>query len=155
VRPSPRSAARPPSRRQAHALLLAAAPAGAAATACGDSGGSGDAITLEFWAWADIQPAIDLWNETHPRIRVEMSAPAGGESIFQRLSAAIAAGSGAPDLVQVDHNNLHGHARADGPGHLRLAGLHAAAAGGLLRDAALQAGRTDRRRAQVTRAAGG
>ncbi|TDC78784.1 ABC transporter substrate-binding protein [Streptomyces hainanensis] len=99
-----------PSRRRTLALLLALASAGAAGTtACARTGsgrsGSG-AITLDFWAWADIGQAVDLWNSTHPDVHVELSAPAGGASIFQRLSSAVAAGSGAPDLVQVDYNNL-------------------------------------------------
>ncbi|MEO3755591.1 extracellular solute-binding protein [Streptomyces sp. B6B3] len=102
-----RTNARRPTRRQALALPLLLAPLQAAA-ACSrsDAGATDGVITLQFWCWAPIAPAIDLWNRTHPRIRVELSAPAGGASLFQRLSAAIVAGSGAPDLVQADYPNL-------------------------------------------------
>lgn len=99
-----------PSRRRTLGLLLALAAAGpAATTACSRSGsersGSGS-VTLRFWAWADIGQAVDLWNRTHPDVHVELSTPAGQVSIFQRLSSAMVAGTGAPDLVQVDYNNL-------------------------------------------------
>ncbi|WP_165953624.1 extracellular solute-binding protein [Streptomyces sp. 8K308] len=49
---------------------------------------------------------MDLWNSTHPDVHVELSTPAGQVRIFQRLSSALVAGTGAPDLVQVDYNNL-------------------------------------------------
>ncbi|WP_049580456.1 extracellular solute-binding protein [Streptomyces sp. SBT349] len=93
-------------RRQTLTRLLALGASGtAAAAACGGAGG-GAGVTLRFWSWTPIDPAVDLWNRTHRDVRVEISSPAGGESIFQRLSAAMVAGSGAPDLVQVDYNNL-------------------------------------------------
>jgi multiple sugar transport system substrate-binding protein len=105
-RTRPRNAGPPLSRRRALTLPLAFASLPAAA-ACSNSGSAGaDGVTrLQFWSWAEVDPAVDLWNRTHPGIQVEVSGPAGGENLFQRLSAAIAAGSG-PDLVQVDYPNV-------------------------------------------------
>jgi multiple sugar transport system substrate-binding protein len=114
--PSRSSPSRPPragvslSRRRALALPLAFAslPAAAACSGSGSGSGSGSSdgvIRLTFWSWAEVDPAVELWNRTHSHIQVDRSGPAAGENLFQLLSAAIVAGSG-PDLVQVDYPNV-------------------------------------------------
>jgi multiple sugar transport system substrate-binding protein len=105
--------------------VLAAAALGFAAVACGgddaateessDDGRSGEPVTLEFWAWVPgIDKAVDLWNQEHPDVQVEVSeVPAGDGGGYQKMRAALKAGN-APDLAQIEYEQIAGFLLSDG-----------------------------------------
>lgn len=110
----------PPSRRAL--LRWGAGAAGAlvalpALTACGQTVGAarttrqaatrpGQQVNLVFWTWVPMQKTVDLWNRTHPDIHVELQAvPASTQGGYQKMYAALSAYN-APDLAQVEYQEL-------------------------------------------------
>ena len=105
--------------RSSAAMLVAALAL--AAGACGGDGDSGDAaapaasakpgekVTLTFWSWVPgIDKAVDLFNRTHPNIHVNVNAVAPGTSgSYAKMYSALKAGN-APDLAQVEYQELPG-----------------------------------------------
>lgn len=107
-----------PSRRRA---LLATAPAVALAltlTACGSSGagtagGATSAITggalstpttLTFWTWTpNLQPIIDKFQALHPKIKINVVNAGRSAAEYTKLETAIKAGTGGPDIAQVEY----------------------------------------------------
>lgn len=67
----------------------------------------GQVVQLQYWSWLrDLQQVCDVWNAQRPEIQVEaVWIPGGNVGGYQKLFAAIAAGSG-PDLAQVEFRNL-------------------------------------------------
>ncbi|WP_298805119.1 extracellular solute-binding protein [uncultured Pseudokineococcus sp.] len=67
----------------------------------------GEVVRLQYWAWLkDLQQVCDVWNAQRPDIQVEaVWIPGGNTGGYQKLFAAIAAGSG-PDLAQVEMRNV-------------------------------------------------
>jgi multiple sugar transport system substrate-binding protein len=101
-------------------IILAALAAAslALATGCGGSDDDGDTskatksgerVTLTFWSWVPgIDKAVDLFNRTHPNIRVRVSTiPAGNNGGYAKMYSALKAGN-APDLAQVEYQELPG-----------------------------------------------
>lgn len=76
---------------------------GKAATVEGSTQGcASDATQLTFWAWVpDIQRSVSLFNATHPGICVHLDDVGAATSEYEKLEAALKAGSGAPDVVQL------------------------------------------------------
>ncbi|GAB2961321.1 sugar ABC transporter substrate-binding protein [Streptomyces pseudoechinosporeus] len=69
-------------------------------------------VTLEFWSWTDgIEAQTKVWNEEHPETRIKF-VNAAGETAYQKLRAAVNAGT-APCLSKMDGMNLANFA-ADG-----------------------------------------
>jgi multiple sugar transport system substrate-binding protein len=63
---------------------------------------SGSGVTLEYWAWIlGSKEAVDLWNQTHKNFKVNYTQTTAGAPHYNRVKAAVAAGSGGPDLAQV------------------------------------------------------
>jgi multiple sugar transport system substrate-binding protein len=54
-----------------------------------------------------MEEAINLFNSTHTDIHVDFTRPADESTMDQKLNAAVAAGSGAPDVVQVAYQDLN------------------------------------------------
>ncbi|GAA4768879.1 ABC transporter substrate-binding protein [Microbacterium gilvum] len=84
--------------------------AGLALTGCaggeGDSTGSGEPITLEYWAWGTTQkPLVDAWNAAHPDIQVHHTDAGGGSDSSAKLVTATRADN-APDVALVEYNTL-------------------------------------------------
>ncbi len=95
-------------------VLLAACGGSDTSTASGgaspDGGaaGSGDPVTLQVWGFVpEMEEAIDLFNSTHDDVQVEFTRPADEATMNQQLNAAVTAGSGAPDVIQVAYQNLN------------------------------------------------
>jgi multiple sugar transport system substrate-binding protein len=119
-------------RTQRRAGLTALVTAGALAlTACGaggdgdgDNGGGGGAggediaqdefdeamstpTELTFWTWVpDIQNQVDMFMEEYPEISVEVINVGQGADHYQQMRTALQAGSGAPDVAQVEFQHL-------------------------------------------------
>ena len=105
------------SRRQV-VVGMAAAAAAAGLSACGggsSSAGSsaaaptpGQKVALTFWSWVPgIDKAVALWNQQNPDIHVTLdTTPAGSNGTYAKMLAALKAGTGAPDVAQVEYQEL-------------------------------------------------
>ncbi|WP_159621406.1 ABC transporter substrate-binding protein [Ruania rhizosphaerae] len=86
----------------------------------GNGGGETEAITAEqfeeamstpteltFWSWVpDIQNQVDMFEEAYPEIDVDYVNVGQGAEHYQQMRTAIQAGSGAPDVAQVEYQHL-------------------------------------------------
>ncbi|WP_055525429.1 ABC transporter substrate-binding protein [Streptomyces graminilatus] len=92
--------------------LLLAACSGGAGTEAGARPSTEGKVTLEFWSWTDgIEAQTKVWNQRHPETQVRF-VNAAGETVYQKLRAAVNAGT-APCLSKMDGMNLASFA-ADG-----------------------------------------
>jgi multiple sugar transport system substrate-binding protein len=96
------------SRRQ----LLQATGAGVAAAAISGVGSAANAqekVDLTIWAWTpNTQAEIDLFTKAFPHISVKLENAGQGPDEYVKLRNAIQAGSGLPDLGQVEFTNIPG-----------------------------------------------
>lgn len=102
------------------ALWRGAAVAGVAAlalTACssggddsgsgGSSGGTGDGGSLTVWAWDNtVEPIAEAYEADHPDVDIEVVNAGTGNDQYTALQNAIAAGSGVPDIAQIEYYAL-------------------------------------------------
>ncbi|MFF4033828.1 ABC transporter substrate-binding protein [Streptomyces sviceus] len=98
---------------------------GAALTACGggDPGGSAGSTKpvgqadidkamktptqLTFWTWVpDIQQEVALFEQKYPAIKVKVVNAGQGVTHYTKLRTALKAGSGAPDLAQIEYQAI-------------------------------------------------
>jgi multiple sugar transport system substrate-binding protein len=62
-----------------------------------------NAVTLTFWSWVPhLQDEVNLFNKAHPDIQVKLVNVGQGSTEYQKLRTALKAGSGAPDIVQIE-----------------------------------------------------
>jgi multiple sugar transport system substrate-binding protein len=62
---------------------------------------------LTFWTWVpDIQNQVDLFEAKYPAITVHVENVGGAAEHYQKLRTAIKAGTGAPDVAQVEYQYL-------------------------------------------------
>lgn len=96
------------SRRQ----LLQAAGAGAVAAAMPGLASSAlaeDKVELTMWAWTpNTQSEIDLFTKAFPNISVKLENAGQGPDEYVKLRNAIQAGTGLPDVSQVEFTNIPG-----------------------------------------------
>jgi len=112
--------------RQSRALAVTATAAALVLAGCsGGTGGGTDtpaseeitqeevdaAMTtdtnLTFWTWVpDIQNQVDLFEAEYPAIHVDVVNVGQGAPHYQKLRTALEAGSGAPDVVQIEFQHL-------------------------------------------------
>ncbi|MEH1125216.1 ABC transporter substrate-binding protein [Micromonospora sp. CPCC 206061] len=102
-------------------LLAAGVAAGLVLAGCGggsddDSGGTSSAVSqadidkamqtpteLTFWSWVpNIDKEIALFEKEYPAINVKLVNAGQGEPQYTKLRTALKAGSGAPDVVQIE-----------------------------------------------------
>jgi len=56
-----------------------------------------------MWAWTpDTQTQVDLFEKAHPKIKVKLVNAGQGTPQYTKLRTALKAGSGAPDVVQIE-----------------------------------------------------
>ncbi|MGX7825957.1 extracellular solute-binding protein [Actinokineospora sp. 24-640] len=109
-------------KRSAHRirhLVAAALTAALTTTACGaDSSAPGTAadcapsqgpVELTFWSWLPgVDKAVAAWNAANPDIQVRVDVtPQGNQGTYAKMFTALKAGE-APDLGQVEFDNLPG-----------------------------------------------
>ena len=103
------------------ALLLAAA-CSASSTPSAASAGSGSGSTssssaasgcksgatpITFWAWVPgISRAVTAFNQSHPSICVTLDDVGAGDPEYVKITNALKAGSGAPDVAEVEFDEL-------------------------------------------------
>lgn len=79
-------------------LLMATAACGGSASSTSNS-----PVTLTFWSWVpNIQNEIDLFEQSHPNIKIKLVNAGQGPTEYTKLRTALKAGSGAPDIVQIE-----------------------------------------------------
>ncbi|MBO0807049.1 MAG: extracellular solute-binding protein [Actinobacteria bacterium] len=87
------------------------APSGAASPSAsvlaGGSCKSSSATKITFWAWVPgIARAVNEFNKTHSSICVTLENVGAGNPEYVKLSNALKAGSGAPDVAEVEFDEL-------------------------------------------------
>lgn len=66
--------------------------------------GSGEQVNLTVWGWEPtLTPVVEAFEEAHPNIKVNLENVGGAGDTYTKLDNAIAAGSGAPDIAQVEY----------------------------------------------------
>jgi multiple sugar transport system substrate-binding protein len=64
-------------------------------------------VTLTWWTWTgDPQAAISNFEKKYPSIKVNYLDVGGGTTEYTKLRTALDAGSGAPDVVQIEYYEL-------------------------------------------------
>jgi multiple sugar transport system substrate-binding protein len=106
--------------------MTGAVSLGGALAACGSSGGTGGSAsssqpvsqadidkamstptTLTFWTWVpNIQAEVALFEQKYPAIKVNVVNAGQGTPQYQKLRTALDAGSGAPDLCQIEYQYI-------------------------------------------------
>jgi multiple sugar transport system substrate-binding protein len=73
----------------------------------GGSSCSSGATKVTFWAWVPgIDRAVTEFNKTHPSICVTLEDVGAGSPEYVKISDALKAGSGAPDVAEVEFDEL-------------------------------------------------
>lgn len=94
------------------ALALAACGGGGTETtpspgANGDTGtttASGEQTQLTIWGWEPtLTPVVEAFEEANPDIDVNLENVGGSGDTYTKLDNALAAGSGAPDIAQIEY----------------------------------------------------
>lgn len=68
---------------------------------------SSSATKISFWAWVpDMSRAVEKFNATHPKICVELSDVGGGGDEYAKITQALKAGTGAPDVAEIEYDEL-------------------------------------------------
>jgi multiple sugar transport system substrate-binding protein len=71
---------------------------------------SSTATHLTFWAWVPgMSRAVTAFNATHPSICVTLEDPGAGENEYTPLNNALKAGTGAPDVAELEFDVLPGY----------------------------------------------
>ena len=64
-------------------------------------------ITLEFWSWVGgLDQVVKEFEQAYPNIKVHVNNLGGGPAEYTKLMTALKAGSGAPDVVQIEYDFL-------------------------------------------------
>ena len=85
----------------------AKASASAAASVLAGSNCSSSSVHLTFWAWVPgMNRAVNYYNQTHSGVCVTLEDPGAGESEYTPLNNALKAGTGAPDVAEVEFDEL-------------------------------------------------
>ena len=73
----------------------------------GSSCKSSSATKITFWAWVPgFGRAVDEFNKTHPGICVTQEDVGAGSPEYTKISDALKAGSGAPDVAEMEFDEL-------------------------------------------------
>src|SRR6201986_5011688 len=78
-----------------------------ASVLAGGASCSSSATKITFWAWVPgMSRAVTAFNKSHPSICVTLENPGAGLNEYTPLSNALKAGSGAPDVAEVEFDEL-------------------------------------------------
>ena len=74
-----------------------------------------DPITLEVWSWVSgLDKAAQQFEQAYPSIKVHVNNLGGGLPQYQKMQTTIKAGSGGPDVAQVEYGFLPSFIVTDG-----------------------------------------
>src|SRR5260370_3255588 len=86
-------------------IVLAASLAACGGTTAPSS--SSGPVTLTFWTWVpNIQSEVNLFEQSHPNIKIKVVNAGQGPPEYTKLRTALKAGSGGPDIVQIEFQYL-------------------------------------------------
>ncbi|MGW4963422.1 extracellular solute-binding protein [Nonomuraea sp. NPDC004186] len=81
---------------------------------------------LTFWTWLpDIEKEVALFQKKYPAISVKVVNAGNSQAEYTKLRTALKAGSGAPDVVQIEYQHIPGFAITGGLLDLRPYGAQA------------------------------
>src|SRR5262249_33526815 len=84
-----------------------AAPSSSVTVVAGGSCASSSAVKITFWAWVPgMGPAGNAFNASHPGICVTQEDVGAGDPEYVAITNALKAGSGAPDVAEVEFDEL-------------------------------------------------
>lgn len=93
------------------ALVLSACGGGGGAAA---EGGATCAHPLTFWSWVpNLDKTVALFEQAHPDIDVELVNVGQGPDHYTQLRTTLTAGTGAPDVTQMEFKNTPGFVLTD------------------------------------------
>ncbi len=93
--------------RRAMAIAATLAATALVATGCASTPAAEEKVELTFWTWAsNAQPTIDLFEAEHPNISVTVENVGVGDDEYTKIQNAVDAGSGGPDLAQMDYSAI-------------------------------------------------
>ena len=99
----------------ASVLLAACGGSDKADTSSGQSQGSPDAVdaalekggTITYWSWTPSAEAqVKAFEQAYPNVKVNYVNAGTGNDQYTKLQNAIKAGSGAPDVAQIEYQAL-------------------------------------------------
>ena len=93
-----------PKRLHCCSVLLACMFLSVLLAACGSTPASSNGpVTLTFWSWVpNIQTEVNLFEQSHPNIHINLVNAGQGAAQYTKLTTALKAGTGAPDVVQIE-----------------------------------------------------
>lgn len=88
--------------------LIPAALLAVALAACGSSKGAAPTtdtpVTLTFWTWVpNIGKTVDLYTQKFPKVKITVVNAGQSAAEYTKLQTSVKAGSGAPDVAQVEY----------------------------------------------------
>lgn len=91
----------------APASTKSSAASPSASVLAGGASCSSSATKITFWAWVPgMSRAVTAFNKSHPSICVTLENPGAGLNEYTPLSNALKAGSGAPDVAEIEFDEL-------------------------------------------------
>jgi multiple sugar transport system substrate-binding protein len=94
--------------------FLTVAGASVAAAALPAAVRAADPVKVLLWSWVpDLQLQVDMFNAAHPGIQVELVNAGQGDPEYQAVRAGLQAGSGLPDVVQIEFQHLESFRQLD------------------------------------------
>jgi len=101
------SAATSPSAGATSSSTASASPSSSVTVEAGANCASSNAVKITFWAWVPgLGRAVTAFNQTHPGICVTQEDVGAGDPEYVAITNAIKAGSGAPDVAEVEFDEL-------------------------------------------------
>ncbi len=74
---------------------------------CGGGASSSGPVQLTFWSWVPgLQDQVNAFNQSHPDIKVNLQNVGSGTAQYNKLKVALRAGTGAPDVVQIEYQYI-------------------------------------------------
>jgi multiple sugar transport system substrate-binding protein len=96
-----------PSSSATGSTSASASASASASVLAGGTSCSSSATRLTFWAWVPgMDRAVEEFNKTHPDICVTLEDPGAGEDEYTPLNNALKAGTGAPDVAEIEFDEL-------------------------------------------------
>jgi multiple sugar transport system substrate-binding protein len=89
------------------AASAAASPSSSVTVEAGANCASSNAVKITFWAWVPgLGRAVTAFNQSHPGICVTQEDVGAGDPEYVAITNALKAGSGAPDVAEVEYDEL-------------------------------------------------
>jgi multiple sugar transport system substrate-binding protein len=86
---------------------VSASPSSSVTVEAGANCSSSNAVKITFWAWVPgLGRAVTAFNQTHPGICVTQEDVGAGDPEYVAITNALKAGSGAPDVAEVEYDEL-------------------------------------------------